>query len=183
MLIEELRDIAIRNSSYVENVLRHNLLSGLLSLAWQTSPNTKLQIYTGEVDDVGSDIVLTFGKVTWHIQLKGANTKATKTEVEVNVALATAPSGCVVWMVYDLSDLSIRKFLFFGNRPGAPLPELTKYKIARRATHNSKGERPRRPNIRCVPKSSFVAAGDYSELAKLLFGAPFSTSATNKSAP
>jgi hypothetical protein len=170
MNIDERVEVAIRNSSYVANSLKHKLLSGLLSLLWENNPTRKLQIYEGEVDDVGCDVVLTLGPVSRHVQLKGSHIGSTTTEIEVNVALASAQSGCIVWMFYDPMNLEIRSFRFFGAQPGQPLPDLSCFKVARRTTHTSKGERPLRPSIRCVTRGAFSKTDSFLEIAQLLFG-------------
>jgi hypothetical protein len=142
-------------------------------MVWQNHPESKIQIFHSEVDDAGYDVVLTWRKITRHIQLKASHLKAKRTEIDVHSALAEAAGGCVIWMFYDPLNLDIKFYRFFGSAPAEGLPDLAGFRIAKRVFPNMNGIRPERKRIRAIPKGAFAVVPSLEELATLLFGIRF----------
>lgn len=173
MTIEDRIKLATRESSYVANAVKHVWLARLLQLLWEHHPETKVQIFHSEVDDAGYDIVLTWGSITRHIQLKASHLKAKRQAIDVHTALADAAGGCVVWMFYEPVTFDIRLYRYFGSNPNQQLPDLSRFKIAKRVFPNIEGIRPERKRIRSVPKRAFEGIANLPRLATKLFGMTF----------
>lgn len=160
-------------SSFFENMAEHFLLAELLQEAWYNHGNL-IDISRTEKDTAGTDIILELvnpnnsKRVLRHIQLKSAKYDSKKKQ-SINVELGNKPSGCVILMlrkeVLGKIELSYR---FFGNKPGLPLPDLTKYKSSKGRRRVS-GERVDRPNKKNIPFNQFSAIRDIAELYKKLF--------------
>jgi hypothetical protein len=170
MTLDERIKIATRNAPYVANAIKHVWLARLLQVLWEYYPESKLQIFTSEVDDAGYDIVLTLATVTRHVQLKASHVRAKRQSIDVNTALAQAEGGCVVWIFYDPVTLDIQKYRFFGSEPGKPMADLSSFNIAKRVFPDMTGKRPERPRIRAIPKSACVPVSTLDELIEKLFG-------------
>lgn len=69
-----------------------------------------------QVDDGGYDLVLEANAIVRHVQLKSSFRGSTVDKVNLNVLLASKPSGCVVFMWFDQQTLDLGPFLFFGGR-------------------------------------------------------------------
>ena len=157
------------SSRYVENAIKHVFLAELFQTLWQHDPTLQLQVFIGEIDAFGHDIVLVVGSVTRHIQFKASHINATAQSTNINIALSQTPAGCTVWMFYELTSLQIRHYLFFGSPVGQPPPDLSRFKSAKHHKPNSKGIRTERPAIRDVPKSKFVRMDSLAGLIQTLF--------------
>jgi hypothetical protein len=108
------------------------------------------------------------GDVFRHIQFK-TGTKHKPGDISVPLALASKPSGCVLWIGITL-DLELKSFYWFGGHPGEPLPQIKDYLPPLRATGNKSGEKPARHNHRLVPKDKFVQLDGYEEVLETLLG-------------
>lgn len=169
MTIEERIQWATKNSSYVANVIKHVWLSDLLRHVWQHYPGSKVQIYQAEVDDSGYDIVLTLNEITRHVQLKASHAQAKTSWQDIHLELERAIGGCVVWIIYDAATWNIQSYRFFGGTPENPLPTLIGFKVAKRVFPNRQGVLPLRPNVRRVPRASFVNFSTLEQLSSRLF--------------
>lgn len=142
-------------------VMRHLWLSGF----------RRLEMLKPQVDDSGYDLVLEANAVVRHIQLKASHVGAATPGVKVNAALAQKPSGCVVWLRFDPTNLIFVEFLWFGGAPRDQLPDLSSFKIAKHSKANAEGVKADRPNIRYLPKGSFQRLISIPEVVDHLFGA------------
>ena len=160
-----------RQSSFREKMLEHVFVAELLQEAWFRCGRT-LEVLHSEVDSSGYDVVLEFNGVIRHAQLKSSREGATTAVLPINTALATKPSGCVVWMFYSRQPGAHRAHLsyrFFGGRPGEPLPSLGD-RVAKHTKANAEGVKLPRPGIRVIGKADFSPVMDLPALMDRLFG-------------
>jgi hypothetical protein len=66
--------------------------------------------------------------------------------------------------------MKLGPFLFFGAKPGVPLPPLDTYKVAKHTKGNKDGVKKERPNLRIVRMSQFREIADIPGLYAALFG-------------
>ena len=157
------------HSSFREKLIEHLLIGELLMYSWRNG-NCSLEISRPEVDRAGYDLVAEHGRCLRHIQLKGARKGATTAKQKVHLALAEKPSGCVVWAFLDDDSLTLGPFLFFGGRPGQPLPDLNSFSVSKHTKGTAQGVKAARPNLRDVPKGHFRRLDTIEELWLTLFG-------------
>ena len=170
------RDLRItalaERSSYVENVLRHALVSSLASNFWSRDPSLSLQVFNSEVDDSGFDVVLGLGGRVRYVQLKQTHEDKVPPNCSVRLSFASLPGACVVLMSHTLKELRLSQFRFFGGSPSQPLPSIEGFrKPMKPGRRNAAGERKIRENYRKVPTSQFRGPFTLVELADALFPA------------
>ena len=151
-------------STLRERIVEHLFIGEALRALWRQQI-TDVEVLRAEFDAHGYDLVLCRGAIVRHIQFK---TQAAG-DVTVSLSLALKPSGCVIWVAVD-DDLNLTKFRWFGGPPGEPLPDISKFKVAHRATRNKQGERPERINHRLVPKREFEIVDSLETLMVKLIG-------------
>lgn len=157
------------HSSYREKLIEHLFVGELLKLSW-LKHSCKLEIAKPEVDNSGYDLIAEEGGVVRHIQLKASHAEARAAYQKVHIALGQKPSGCVVWVVFNESTLSLGPYLFFGAAPGDPLPELASFRVAKHTKGNAEGVKKERPTIRDIPKSQFKVYESGEAIYEALFG-------------
>ncbi len=157
------------NSSYREALLEHLLAGELMRHCW-LKKLPPVEMMKPQVDRGGYDLVLESNAIIRHVQLKGSFDGAATASVNVNVALAEKPSGCVIWTLFDRDTLHFVRFLWFGGTPGEKLPDLMPFKTAKHAKGNAQGFKAERPNIRTVPRSAFTSLTSVDEVVSHLFG-------------
>ena len=160
-------------SSFREKVLEHLFVADVLRYLWQHGI-TDAEILTAEVDNAGYDIVIECNGFIRHIQLKSSHDGSTTAEQKVNIRLASKPSGCVIWLIFDPQTLDFRKYLWFGAAPGSPLPDLSELRTAKHSKANAQGYKAERPNIRVVTKGRFDVLSTISDLVARLFTIDYS---------
>lgn len=156
-------------SSYREMLLEHLFAGAVMRHLWLRDVG-RLEMLKPQVDDSGYDLVLEAHAIVRHIQLKASHHGAATPGVNINVALAEKPSGCVIWLRFDPATLEFGPFLWFGGEPGAKLPDMTSFRVTTHAKANAKGIKTERPNIRYVPKASFDRLQSIEEVVARLFG-------------
>lgn len=129
-----------------------------------------VEILTPEVDASGYDLVLTLGRVVRHVQIKCSIEGGKTEEQQINASLALQPSGCIVWIVVEDRTLQFRRFLWFGDKPSLPLPDLGGFRNARHARANAQGIKAFRANTKIVTRSKFTVLPDMTALVQALFG-------------
>jgi hypothetical protein len=82
-------------SSYREMLLVHLFAGEIMRHLWLSGPK-RLEILKPQIDDGGYDIVLETNTVVRHIQLKATFRGSTVKRFNINMGLASKPSGCVV---------------------------------------------------------------------------------------
>jgi hypothetical protein len=134
-------------SSFREKLIEHLFIGELLKLSW-TAGTCSLEIAKPEVDYQGYDLVAEENGIIRHIQLKTSRLTARASRQKVHIALATKPSGCVVWIYFNERTLVLGPFLFFGGAAGEPLPYLSDLRVARHTKGDAQGIKAERPDIR-----------------------------------
>jgi hypothetical protein len=162
-------NLDIHQSVYRERLLEHLLIGDLLRHSWLHAGAT-LEVSQPSIDRSGHDVVLEANGVTRHVQLKSSFHNATTASQKVHVGLGTKPSGCVIWTHFDRDTIALGPFRFFGGEPGAPLPSLSEFRIAKHTKGNAEGIKKERPNLRVVPMSTFQPVADIPALYAALFG-------------
>jgi hypothetical protein len=157
-------------STSLEKILEHRFVAALTTHLWLNGAG-EVEVLRGEVDCHGYDLVIEARGVLRHIQLKAMIAGGKRREVGVNVRLASKPSGCVVWMVYDPDTLELGPYLWFGSTPGHPLPPLGG-RVGRHSKGNSEGVKLERYGQRQIAKSRFAKLNDVGELSVALFAPP-----------
>jgi hypothetical protein len=158
-------------SNFYEQLVEHVFISEVLQEAWFKF-NQCIEVLHSEIDSSGYDLVLECNGIIRHIQLKTSIEGAKRSTVNINVALAEKPSGCVVWTTRHIDKEKNRislEYLFFGGNPGEVLPGIDNLRITKHTKGNSLGIKKERPSIREIPKSRFMKIKDTSELLSRLF--------------
>ncbi|MFT3787405.1 MAG: hypothetical protein QM770_14770 [Tepidisphaeraceae bacterium] len=158
-------------SSYREKLIEHLFIGELLKFMWQ-SGQFDIECLRPEVDCTGYDIVLAKGAIVRHVQLKASFTDARTKAQKVNANLWAKPAGCVIWIQFDQTDMSLKDYLWFGNDHATPLHDLSSFKIARHTKANMQGIKAERANIRVVPVTRFKPVDGINGLCQQLFGPP-----------
>ena len=157
-------------SSYVENVLRHSLVADLSSVIWQRDPFSGLRVFNSEVDDSGSDLVLTLGSQVRYVQLKQAHDEKVPTHCSVRLSFAATPGSCVVLMSHSVATLRLTAFRFFGGVLSTPMSSIEEMRHSKApGRRNAAGDRKIRGNYRDVPVKDFLGPITVTELADVLF--------------
>ena len=162
-------DIHSRRSSYREMLLEHLLAGEVMQHLWVAGVGS-MEILKPQVDDSGYDLVLETGGIVRHVQLKSSFRGSKVRDLNVSLALASKPSGCVVLVRFDPKTLALGPFGYFGGAPGQRLPDLAGYKMARHTKGDATGLKKFRPNLKCVPISRFEMVNTVKELTTKLFG-------------
>jgi hypothetical protein len=131
------------------------------------------------VDKGGYDLVVECGGVMRHIQLKSSHRDATTWYQKVNINLARRPSGCVIWVFFNTNTLELGPFLWFGGKPGEPLPALGD-RVGKHSKGNRAGLKAERPNIRVLNRGQFAIISTISALAAVLFSDASSSSESSR---
>lgn len=129
----------------------------------------RCEVLRAEFDASGHDVLLESDGVSRHVQLKAMRNDGRRMHVGIHTALAAKPSGCVIWMLVDPASLTTSGFLWFGGRPGEPLPSLGD-KVVKHTKANADGLKTERPGLREVRRSRFETLRDIDQLIERLFG-------------
>ena len=156
------------HSSFREKLIEHLFIGEMLKLSW-LKDDCQLEVMKPEVDNAGCDVVLEENNIIRHIQLKTSKLGAKKSGQNVNVRLATKPSGCVVWIEFNENTLDLCSFYFFGSEAGQPLLGLENARIAKHTKGNAEGVKAERPNIRTINKGQFTKYDSIEALYDVLF--------------
>lgn len=156
------------HSSFREKLIEHLFISEMLKLSWLKG-DCQLEVMKPEVDNAGCDIVLENNNIIRHIQFKASKLGGKTSNQKVNNRLASKPSGCVVWIVFDENTLELCSFYFFGSEAGMPLTGLENAKIAKHTKANAQGLKAERPNIRTINKGQFDHYDSIEALYNVLF--------------
>ena len=152
-------------------LLEHLLAGEVMRYLWRRG-NVRMEVLKPQVDDGGYDLLLEANDVSRHVQLKASHSGASTNRVAVSLSLQRRPSGCVVWTIFDEDTMELGPFLWFGGKPGKPLPNLSAagYDVVKHSKANAKGVKSERPNLRNVPRSAFTKLDTVEELVMALFG-------------
>ncbi len=157
------------HSSRREKLVEHVFAGEVLRALWRAGVY-EVDILRAETDAAGYDIVIEVGSVSRHIQLKSSAESATTPRQKVNVALGAKSSGCVLWVLFNSTTLELGPFLWFGGKPGEPLPDMTAFPVAKHTKGNAEGKKAERKNIRVITKGKFTKVQSISGVIEKLFG-------------
>ncbi|MBL8813359.1 MAG: hypothetical protein JNM43_24550 [Planctomycetaceae bacterium] len=158
-----------RKSSFYEQLVEHVFISEVLQEVWFRFGQT-VEVLRSEVDASGYDVVLECNGILRHVQLKTSAAGARTAGHKINVALATKPSGCVVWIQrHEENHRMTLSYLFFGADAGQPLLLPDDLKVGKHTKGNKDGVKAVRPLIRVVPKTRFHRVNTTTELVARLF--------------
>ena len=156
------------HSSFREKLIEHLFIGEMLKLSW-LKDDCQLEVLKPEVDNAGCDVVFEDNNIMRHIQLKASKLGGKTSRQNINTRLATKPSGCVVWIIFDEETLELCSFYFFGAGAGKPLTSLEDAKIAKHTKGNASGLKAERPNIRIINKGQFTRYNSIEALHDALF--------------
>ena len=111
-------------SSHIENLLIHDLLAKLGQEQWRRDPWVDFEIYQGEVDDAGFDLVLGSRGRMRYVQVKQTHLEGRASKYSIRRDFAKRVGGCTVVLVYRAETLELDHCLFFGGDPGKTMPSV-----------------------------------------------------------
>jgi hypothetical protein len=161
-------DLSSIHSTLRERTVEHVFVGDALRLLWRRGV-TDVEVLRSEFDAGGYDLVMSYRKIVRHIQFKTVSVDGKAASVKINLKLAEKPSGCVIWMVVTPA-LEIQSYLWFGGKPGEPLPDIRDWDIAKHAKGDANGVKLERPNHRVVPRRQFERLDTLDEVLEKLFG-------------
>jgi hypothetical protein len=170
-LVRMANDLSLKSSFY-EQVVEHVFIAEVLQEALFGFGQT-VEVLRSEVDSSGYDLVFECNGILRYVQLKTSKHDAKRQSVNVNIALAKKPGGCVVWLVRDHDPATRRiklAYLFFGGGTDQMLPDLDGFRMGKHAKGDSTGKKNVRPSIRLVPKKRFTKLTTTQALVEKLFG-------------
>lgn len=156
------------HSSFREKLLEHLFVAELLKRSW-AEHSCDLEIAKPEVDSKGYDLIAEKVGVVRHIQLKSTKRGGNAAHQNIHIALASKPSGCVVWFEFDENTLELGPFRFLGDEPSKKLPPIDHLPIAKHPKANAEGKKTERPQLRRVAKGKFELIDSFDELYRVLF--------------
>ena len=162
-------DDNVHSSSYRQAMIEDAFVNAVQRHFWLNS-HEHVDVLRPRVNDSGYSIVLEANGVTRHIKFASTERNGKRGSVDVNRALESKPSGCVVWVYFDPETLDLGPFRFLGNAPGEALMPLDHLKGAVRSTPNADGDKPARPKLKDVGKKYFDEFDTLDELIIKLFG-------------
>lgn len=160
-------------SSLRESIIEHLFVGEILRKLWlrdEIRKNvTQVEVLKPQVDDAGYDLVIDCNSSIRHVQLKSSRADAKRDSVSISLKLTRKPSGCVIWVFFDPSTLSLGPFLWFGSRPGHPLPDIEDFKVTKHTKGDATGKKADRPGLREVPKGRFERLASIDHVIDRLF--------------
>lgn len=165
-------DATSLKSTFYQQLVEHVFIAEVLQEAWFGYQRI-VEILRAEVDTSGFDLVFECDGILRFVQLKTSKHDGRRRSVNVNIALADKPGGCVVWLLRE-EDHATRRinltYLFFGGAPGEKLPGIKGFKFGKHSKGDSTGKKNERPSIRLVPKTKFSRMDSIRDLVEQLFG-------------
>lgn len=159
---------AAENSTLREKVLERIFLTEL-SRALLIGHRTPFEVLRSEFDAHGYDVIVESRGIVRHVQLKATRIGGKRRDVDINLALAEKPGGCVVWFMADPATLAIGPFFWLGGEPGRPLP-APDGAVTRHSRANAAGVKGERKGLRKVPIRRFARLERIEQVAEAMFG-------------
>ena len=151
-----------------ERIVEHAFIGDALRRLWQRGV-TDVEVLRSEFDAGGYDLVMSYRHIIRHIQFKVMVAGGKRAGVTASLKLMDKPSGCILWIVVT-DVLDFQSFLWFGNVPGQPLPDLRALKTATHTKANAEGVKLQRPGQRTIPRSAFSPLASLDAVLEQLFG-------------
>lgn len=160
------------HSSRRENLIEHLFIGEVLRYLWCVG-HQDVDVLRAETDAGGYDVVIEANSVIRHIQLKSSANDAKTARQKINVELWKKPSGCVIWVRFDASTISLGPYKWYGGPAGTRLTARSDPDTLPRAKHskaNAQGEKGERKNIRVLNGGDFEEVQSVADLVERLFG-------------
>lgn len=169
-ILENFKTTISTHSSFYEQLIEHLFISEVLQ-EMRFKFNQWPEVLKAEIDASGYDIVIESNNIMRHIQLKTSIIGASKTSIYLNTALSAKPNGCAIWIEWQINERNKieMQYLFFGNPPGQPLPDISAHSISKHSKANALGEKCDRPATRIIKKAEFSRLSSITELVQRLF--------------
>lgn len=151
-----------------ERIVEHVFVGEALRRLWQRGV-TDVEVLRSEFDAGGYDLVMSRGKVVRHVQFKSVMVDGKAARTSISLKLLERPSGCVIWIVVT-PDLEMHSFLWFGSRPGEPIPDISDFQVTKHSKGNADGVKLERPGHRVVPRGRFEQLPTLDAVLDRLFG-------------
>jgi len=155
------------HSTLRERIVEHVFVGEALRRLWQRGI-TGVEVLRSEFDAGGYDLV-SYKAITRHIQFKTVTLGGRAPRVTANLKLMEKPSGCIIWIVVS-PDLDLLSYLWFGNAPDVPLPDIRGFPVARHAKGTAQGKKNERPMHRVIAKGQFEKVATLDLILTRLFG-------------
>ncbi|PWC85530.1 hypothetical protein TSH100_15095 [Azospirillum sp. TSH100] len=156
------------HSTLRERIVEHVFVGDALRRLWQCGIRD-VEVLRSEFDAGGYDLVMSRGKVVRHIQFKTVLVGGRAASTKISMKLMEKPSGCVLWLVVT-PDLALESFLWFGNPPGEPLPDISGLKVAKHTKADAMGVKGARSNHRVLSRRRFEVLPSLDAVLVRLFG-------------
>ncbi len=150
-----------------EKVFEHLFLGDLTRTL--LTAGRRCEVLRAEFDGSGFDVALEADGVLRHVQLKAMRADGKRAHVDIHMALAAKPSGCVVWMLIDPETFETTAYRWFGGMPGRPLPDLGD-KAVRHTKADGQGIKAERADLRQLGRRQFETIPTMARLIERLFG-------------
>lgn len=99
----------LKYSSYRENLLEHLVIAEIMRELWRDGYK-RVEVLKSEVDDSGYDLVLETNAIVRRVQLKSSHVGSGTASVNISLALAQKPSGCVIWTWFDMEAVELQYY-------------------------------------------------------------------------
>lgn len=158
------------SSNVIEKIVEYRFLADLTAELFRRG--TEPEVLRADVDAFGYDLAIEAGGSLRYVQLKATREKGARAKVSVNLRLASKPSGCLIWIIYDAATFQPLRFRWLGGPPGTLLPLPSDAATARHTKPNARGEKAPRANHRVVRRGDAEWIRSYAELADRMFVVP-----------
>jgi hypothetical protein len=164
-------DFIARNSSYIENLMRHRFIFDISQqMLLRSKEPAVVTVLSAEVDNAGVDLVLSFRQVTRQIQMKTLAKRTTSNPYAVAESLSDLPGGCVVWMCYDPKNFTPTVYHFMGGKGNERMNDLRTFPEASKSKRTGKVPRLGYRSIRL--RDATYRGLSLQHLVNLLFALP-----------
>ena len=150
-----------------EKVIEHIFVTEL-SKVLLLDKKLPFETLRAEFDSNGYDLVIEANGHVRHIQLKAMRSGGKRARVDINLALAEKPSGCVVWIVVNDATLQLEQFLWLGSPAGEKL-QIPAGAVGRHTKRDLTGLRGKRARMRTVNKGDFDKLPCMTDVVQRLF--------------
>ena len=157
------------NSQFREKIIEYVFIGDCLRSLWAKGFHDA-EILRADVDAGGYDLVMEVAGILRHVQLKSSFNGAKTNTQKINARLGEKPSGCVVWMGFHPETIKLGPFLWFGNGPGEPLPDITGLRKGKHSKGNSEGVKAERRNTFVLNRGDFETLETLDDVLHRLFG-------------
>jgi len=157
-----------KHSLLRELIVEHLFVGEALRRLWRVGVSD-VEVLRSETDSFGYDLVMSRQDFVRHIQLKSSKVDGKADSQKISLTLAEKPSGCVIWILIT-EGLLFESFLWFGGKPGMPLPSIQEMVVAKHSKGDGVGKKNHRTKHREVKRREFEKLSSLDEVLNKLFG-------------